>query len=151
MSPNEKRLEVVKRLHEATKLEPFTEIVLRGNVYKLEYDNRQVKGILADTDVNVLEGFDGKKLNDPEFRTKLLYWGLKIHHPGLTEDQVDGLQPIRQAIYVTSKLSEALRAWFPDLTDDQGQLDLEVVQEPIPLPQKLNGFATGPLVEVSES
>lgn len=151
MNQAEKRLEVVRQLHEATKLEPFTEIVLRGNVYKLEYENKAIKGILADTKVNVLEGFDAKALNDPDFRTKLLFWGLKMHHSTLTEDQIDGFQPIRQAIYITSKLSEALRAWFPDLTDDQGQLDLEVAPEPSPLTLKPNGFATGPLPGALES
>src|SRR6266550_2091013 len=94
MNAQERRLELVSRLQGATKLEPATEITLKGSVYRLEFNNYAMRNLFKATGIDVMKGFDPKKLNEMETRTAFIYWGLKTHHPELTEEEGESCLPL---------------------------------------------------------
>jgi len=107
-----------RRLAETDKLESAVPLSLRGRMYKLEYTNRSIKGILADTGRNVIaDGLQRELLQDPDVYTSFLYWGLVTSNPDITKEQVDDLADYRHFPYITTQIMQAVTVFMPDTSD----------------------------------
>lgn len=102
------------------RVDPGVSISMRGDLYTLEVDNRCLINILKDTKVNILSaGLKRVDLEDPEVLGKILHRQLEFHHPDLTLEAVNRLIEGRKYIYITDKIFEALRLFWPTPTTDE--------------------------------
>lgn len=114
----QKQRMVTERVKALCKIDPYVIITLRDKQFKLEFNLKAMKAILAELDVNLLAGgkIERALLDDPNVISKLVHIGLRQHHPELTEDAVDELVSIKHYYYILEALTEALTAAFPDMT-----------------------------------
>lgn len=99
--------------------DPITILTLNGTQYKLEFDNRAVRKVLQELDINLFSRGSMESLraamDDPEAMATLLVTGLSKHHPEVSE--ADSLITLRYKDYITECLLEACTVFFPDCSD----------------------------------
>jgi hypothetical protein len=106
------------RIKDTFQLDPVTPITLKGQQYKIEFNNWTVKEILKDLGVNLLSepvGFD--ILKDPEKLGRLLFWALSTNHPELKQEDVDKMFTLKHLLYVRNCIGEAMELYLPDMDD----------------------------------
>ena len=142
-TPEERRARVVsfqeyqeerrRRIERTFQLDPTVSITLKGKAYTLEYNNYAVKGILRDTLFNMLaRGLDKEALESPDILGAALYWGLKTHHPDLSQDDADKLYTYRHYGYIISKITDAVSLFTADMSDFELDTPLEPSEESDP-------------------
>lgn len=120
-----KRREYSAKVVDITKLDPVVSIVLKGEEYLLEFDNRAVKYVLDDTGYNLLKDtFSKEVMVDPKIMGSLLFRGLQHNHPELTADSVDSMFTMRHYPYILDRLIEAIDMFMPEGDDaNSGEQD----------------------------
>ena len=107
-----------KRLEKCFQLDTKVPINLRGQEYILELDNRAAKGVLLDTDFNMLSSsLSVEVLNNPIILGALVYHGLREHHPEITQDEADRLIEFRKFPYIIGRIQHAMELFSPDMSD----------------------------------
>ena len=130
MTPEERRVKKViskeearelrqMRVQDTWKLDPQVKVMLKGKEYVIEFNNYAVKEIFrSEKQINIMkDGVTMETLQDPEALSLLLYWGLKEHHPDLTQDELDRLFTYKHYGYIVNKLTSALDMFTPDMSD----------------------------------
>ena len=131
--PNGKSLDDPRRqIEESFKLDPTVTVTLGDKKYLLEFDNTAAKEIFKAIAYNMLSDPDiVARLNDPNSVGVILYWGLKRHHPEITEEEADRLLTAKHRLYITSTLIQAMTGFVPDLaTGDDKESPAEAVKDP---------------------
>lgn len=107
-----------QRVQETFKLDPDVIITLKGKKYTLEMNNYAVKEVLRDTGVNLMrDGLSRDSMVDPHIVGSILFRSMQLHHPDLTQDDVDKLYTLRHYSYVLDTLRQVVDLFMPDMSD----------------------------------
>jgi len=126
-----------KWIEESFKLDPIVTIMLKGKEYQLEFNNYAVKGILKDTGYNLMSKEPRLAyMHSPEIFGAFLYYGLKTHHPEMTQEEADKLYSLKHYLYVLDRITKAVTLFMPELTEEEKAMVMasekvpEVVEDP---------------------
>lgn len=137
------------KVQETSKLDPEVPLSLGGRSWILVYNNWALKGIFADTGINILGvPLTSKEFSDPVLAGAVLYWGLRTRHPEVTQEEVDKLFTTRHYLYVQSQVFQALQLFYPDIEDMPKVTGEGVVEEDPTKPPVVSGSVIGPSGEV---
>jgi hypothetical protein len=128
MTKIDRQKEVIKRVQALDKLDPFVVMTIRGVDYKLEFDNKAIRQIQTEFDVNLLEMpyLPDELFKDLDKFTRVLEIALARNHPEfdpLKPQPVDGpvgagsLIGLKHQAYIIHCLRDAADFYFPDVSD----------------------------------
>lgn len=133
---NSERLQLIRAaLQETLQVDQVVVIRMRGQYYNIELDNKGVKDFFKATKINLLDGFQGEKLSDPETLSLFLHILLQHEYPEMTIDQVDSLIEFRRYPYIRAKIMECLQVFWPDMSGIDEPEPAEPTEDGETLPQ----------------
>lgn len=115
---DEKREIYKQRVRETFKLDPTVTVTLKGQDYKLEFNNYAAKHILLDVSHNLInQPLTLALLSDPVFLGAIFWRGLETNHPELGQEGADKLLTAQHFLYIVDKIKTAVTAFMPDMSD----------------------------------
>lgn len=107
-----------ERVQATMSLDPKVSLVLKGQEYFLEFNNKAVIDLLRATGFNLLsDALTQDKVKDPSFLCDLIRYGLMANHPDVTTEEVNRIFTLKHFPYVMNQIREAIRGYLPDMTD----------------------------------
>lgn len=118
VSASEWRAELSKRLPKVIKSDPKVKMLLGDIEVTLEFNNQAALDLLEDTQFNLIaDKLTPDVMKDPKLLGCLIHRGIQKNHPDMSLNEVNDKLSLRQFTYYTFTLSDALAAFFPDMSD----------------------------------